>query len=159
MPDENDELALAGQQLETAGPEARVEDPAYIDEDGNIILPFRGQEFKGRKSVNFMAQAQFSKYTTLSLQDPHALPALYDLLRGSIVAADWGRFVDLCVSDESEDQTKLCEDLLDVSNRHIEVLAGRPTKPRGGSSATSRGSSPESTGKSTSQRAKGSARK
>jgi hypothetical protein len=109
--------------------------------------------------VNFMAQAQFSKYTTLSLEDPHSLPALYDLLRGSIAGTDWGRFVDLCVSDESEDQTELCADLLDVTNRHIEALSGRPTKPRGGSSATSRGSSPESTAKSTVKRAKASTQK
>lgn len=159
MPDVDTELELAQAQLETADPKARVEDPAYLNEDGDIIIPFRGQEFRGRKSINFMAQAQFSKYTALSTNDAKSLPAVYDLLKGSIVADDWGRFVDLCIEDESEDQGQLLDDMLDVSNRHVEALSGRPTKPRGGSSATSRGSSPESTGKSTATRAKASTKK
>jgi hypothetical protein len=159
VPDENEELKLAQLQLETVEAEARVKEPAYINDAGDIIVPFRGEEFRARKSVNFFAQAQFGKYTQLSTDDPRAMPALYDLLRGMISKEDWGRFADKAMDDDSEDQTELVEDLMDVANAVVEVIAGRPTKPRGGSSNTSRDTSHGSTGNSSKRPAARTARK
>jgi hypothetical protein len=159
---------------DTAG-EPAVTVGTVIDQRGTI--EFMGERFRVADRIGLMPLLKFSAHADMSTSDPRALGAMYAMLRdcihpgsagcGQCAACqagdeercksydpgDWRRFEEHAIDTKAE-----AEDLLDVITRAIEVISGRPTGPRSGSSPGPRAISGGSTARSSSRRGKASRR-
>jgi len=163
VPDVKTDLEMAQEQLDTADEAVRVKNPVVkkvvptFDEDGKVngketvyVVPFKGKEYRIAESVGLMPIMKFSRFQNMSTDDPRAMMAMYDLLKNCISDVDFDEF-ELHATETRAG----AEDLLDVIQSVLEALAGRPTEPRGTSSATSGSTSRASTAKSSVKRVKG----
>ena len=140
-------------------------------------VEFLGRQFRVADRIGVMPLLKFSAFANVGVNDPRALGAMYAMLRdciytghpgcgecedcknGSEMACkdfdrgDWDLFEDHAMTTKAE-----AEDIFDLINKVMEVIAGRPTKPSGPSSAGPRRTSGGSTGRSSGRRAKGSRR-
>ena len=150
MPDVKTDLEIAQEQLDTADEAARVKHPVVKNGKGEFVVPFKDKEYRIADSVGLMPVMKFSRFQNMSTDDPRAMMAMYDLLQNCISDDDFPAF-ELHATETRAG----AEDLLDVIQSVLEALAGRPTEPRGTSSATSTSTTRASTGKPSAKRAKG----
>jgi len=139
-------------------------------------VEFLGRQFRVAEKVGLMPLLKFSAYADVTVNDPRALGAMYAMLRDCIYPGtpgcgecedckggseqacpeydrgDWLAFEDHAMTTRAD-----ADDLMDVVSRVMELIAGRPTKPSGSSSAGQRRTSAGSTGRSSARR--GGARK
>jgi hypothetical protein len=156
---------------------------------GEVITPDRvvtlaGQDFRVAEKVGLMPLLKFSHAANLRSDDSRAYVAMYEILRDVIIEAedpcgncegcktagalatardcafadegDWERFQDHAVACKAE-----ADELFEVVEQAIKVIAARPTESPSSSPDGSRSTSRKSTGGSSARRAaasKGSAR-
>lgn len=172
---------LARLQAEAAAPAPESPgEPAtvagtVIDQRGTI--EFMGERFRIADKIGLMPLLKFSAHADMATSDPRALGAMYAMLRDCIHGGspgcgqcaacrdgdetrcksydpgDWRRFEEHAIDTKAE-----ADDLLDVITKAIEVISGRPTEPRSGSSPGPRAISAGSTARSSSRRGRGSRR-
>ena len=140
-------------------------------------VEFLGRHFRIADKIGLMPLLKFSAYADVSVNDPRALGAMYAMLRDCIYPGtpgcgecedckngaemacekyergDWQAFEDHAMVTRAD-----ADQLLDVINKVMEVIVGRPTKQPGPSSPGRQGTSGGSTARSSSRRAKGSRR-
>lgn len=159
MPSSKTDLAIGQEQLDAADQEVRVKHPVEqrpvvrdgetVPDEFEYVVPLKDKKFLIAESVGFMPIAKFARFQKISVDDPRAMEALYDMLQNVIHDDAWDDF-ELHASETRAN----ADDLLDVVSAVLEHLSGRPTEQRGGSSPTSRGTSTGSTAKSSAKRAK-----
>lgn len=144
-----------------------VADPAETVE-------FMGKKFRIAEKVGLMPLLKFSAAVDFDISDPRALSAMYAMLRDCIYrgtpacgtcaactddregecpafdAGDWKAFEDHAIETQAD-----ADELMDVLTKTMEVITGRPTKPRVSSSRSARGTSAASTGSSSGRRGGG----
>lgn len=145
--------------------------------DESSSVEFMGRRFRVADKIGLMPLLKFSSASSMSTADPRALAAIYEMLRDSIHQGspgcgscehcktgnegrcasfdpgDWQDFEEHATTTKAD-----AEELFDVINKVMEIIAGRPTKQSGGSSngrARTRGAS---TGNSSGRRARASRR-
>jgi len=163
---------------EEAPAEDAVLEPTSVKQDRVRLL---GREFRVSDRIGLMPLLKFSSAMEVSIQDPRALAAMYTLLRdciyegspscgkcdacmeededdrasGKVTACpyydrgDWGAFEEHAMVAKAD-----AEDLFDVVNKVLEIVSGRPTPPRAGSSSGQRQTRRTSTGASSSRGAR-----
>lgn len=137
-----------------------------------------GKSFRVADRIGLMPLLKFSSAADVDTNDPRAMSAMYSLLRDCIYAGepgcgecevceagndrscksyargDWNDFEEHAMVTKAD-----AEDLLDVVSKVLELVSGRPTQPRGGSSTGRRSTRRVSTGNSSKgARARGSRR-
>ena len=88
----------------------------------------------------------FAAKRGMDSEDMDGLAALYTMIRDCVHPDDWDGFQDYATDTKADD-----EDLMEFVQSAMEVIAARPRKPRGSSSATSRSTSAKSRGSSSRQ--------
>jgi hypothetical protein len=173
---------LARLQAETAPKPEQPGEAGSEEVTGEVIdqrgtIEFLGKRFRVADKIGLMPLLKFSAHADMSTTDPRALGAMYAMLRDCIHGGspgcgtcpacqdddeercksydpgDWKKFEEHAIEVKAE-----ADELLDVIARTIEVISGRPTEPRSGSSPGRRGISAGSTARSSSRRGRGSRR-
>jgi hypothetical protein len=149
----NEDRDIAELQLATADPDARVSEGAGRDKENRATVEFKGREFALADKVGAIAIMQLAATGDMSAEDAGGLAAMYFALEACVHEDDWNAWkahARATKADGSEinEFLQLC----------LETIAGRPTKPRDGSSGGSSRTTGSSTGGSSSRRAKGSKR-
>ena len=136
-----------------------------------------GEKFRIADRIGLMPLLKFASASDVDVQDPRALSAMYALLRDCIYAGtpacgecetceagndsacksydrgDWGRFEEHAMITKAD-----ADDLMEVVQKVLEIVSGRPTPPRSGSSAGVRRTQRASTGSKSGGRGRASRR-
>lgn len=168
---------LAAVQGTVAGVRPAVVQGTVTGSDDHNTITFMGRPFRIADRIGLMPMLKFSAAASVEITDPAGLAAMYTLIRDCIYEGqpgcgscehckagnehecasyekgDWAAFEDHAMLTKAD-----AEDLFKVVNDVMELVAGRPTKPRGTSSAGRRGTRGRSTAGSSSRRGKGSRR-
>lgn len=163
---------LAIVQARAVRAQSAADDPEGQVKSGTITeatdrITFMDREFRIAERVGLMPLLKFSSASDVDTSDPRALSAMYALLRDCIYAGapacgecadcdagndtscksydrgDWGAFEEHAMLTKAG-----AEDLLDVVSEVLEIVSGRPTPPRPGSSAGQRQTQRASTARS-----------
>lgn len=127
--DDDDDRELAVVQAAAVRADGgEISDGAVIGAEKVELL---GRSFRLADATGIMPLMKFSAAADLTTADgSKALAAMYALLRDLIHADDWAAFENHAIDTKAE-----AEDVFDVMNKAMEIVAGRPTKPAAGSSA------------------------
>lgn len=143
-----------------------------------------GKQFRIASKIGLMPLLKFASASDMTTEDPRALAAVYSMLKDCIYEGSPGcGTCEHCLGDEENDvlaNEKMCksydqgdwaafeqhaidtkaeaEDLLPVITQVLEIVSGRPQKPRAGSSAGQRTTRRGSTGSSSGGRGRASRR-
>lgn len=147
-----------------------------IADDGQTI-EFLGEKFRVADKVGLMPLLKFASASDMDTDDPRALSAIYQMLKdcihpgtpacgkcatckagdeedcASYDPGDWKDFEQHAIDTKAD-----ADELLSVVTKVMEVLSGRPTPPRDGSSASRRTTRRASTGNSSGRRGRASKR-
>ncbi len=156
------------------GQGAKVAEGTVID-NGKVEL--LGKQFRVAEKIGLMPLLKFASASEMTTEDPRALSAVYSLLRDCIFSGtpgcgeceactagdestcksydkgDWAAFENHAMDTKAD-----AEELLAVITQVLEIVSGRPTPPRAGSSPGRRGTQRSSTGNSSGARGKASKR-
>jgi hypothetical protein len=170
------ELAvIQGRTVEADDPAAEINEGVVVASGDTIEM--MGKNFRVADKVGLMPLLKFASASDMSTTDPRALSAIYDMLKDcihpgtpgcgscstcqsgeehnckSFDPGDWGLFERHAIDTKAE-----ADDLIPVVSQVMEIISGRPTRPRDGSSAGQRGTSGSSTGSTSGRRGKASKR-
>lgn len=97
--------------------------------------------FRIARSIGLMPLLRFAHAAKsgMDTEDLEGMAALYTMIQDCVHPDDWSAFQDYATITKAED-----EDLMEFVSAAMEVIAARPRKPRGSSSATSRRTQPRS---------------
>lgn len=115
--------------------QAQVEGATVDGDDvvgGGQRIDFMGESFRMAQSIGLMPLIRFahSAKKGMSSDDMEGLAAMYAMIRDCIDPADFPRFEEHATVMKAE-----ADELFELVGNVIEVLAARPTKRPGGSSA------------------------
>lgn len=149
---------------------------AVVEDDGDKV-ELIGKKFRIAERIGLMPLLKYASAADMSSEDPRALGAIYAMLRDCIYsgspscgtcdrctagqgnackeydAGDWRAFEDHAIDTKAD-----AEELMPVISQVMEIISGRPTPPRDGSSATPRNTQRVSTASRSGARGKGSKR-
>lgn len=159
------------------GTAVEVTPSANGKQDAARYVEFLDRRFRIADRIGLMPLLKFSAFADVAVNDPRALGAMYAMLRDCIhpghpgcgecddckngaeqACPAWDRGDWQAFEDHAMVTKATAEDLLDVISKVMELIAGRPTKPSGSSSPGPRRISGGSTGRSSSNRGRGSKR-
>jgi hypothetical protein len=150
-----------------------VTEGAVVENSDTIEL--LGKRFRIADRIGLMPLLKYASASDMSTEDPRALAAIYSMLRDCIYpgtpacgdcdrctagneaickaydAGDWQAFENHATDTKAD-----AEELMPVISQVMEIITGRPTPPRGGSSATPRGTRRVSTASRSGARGRGS---
>lgn len=176
-----DDRSLADVQAAGARAAAREADPGgevagEVVESGDKV-ELLGKSFRIAERIGLMPLLKFASAADVDTEDPRALSAMYSLLRDCIYAGtpgcgecaeclakrdqncklyekgDWGAFEEHAMVTKAD-----ADDLMEVVQKVLEVVSGRPTQPRAGTSPGRRGTRGGSTARGSGTSRKGSRR-
>lgn len=168
IPNETDrELAAVHAQAARADGAPMITEGEVIEDHDMVEL--KGKKFRVAEKIGLMPLLKYASAADMSTDDPRALAAVYMMLKDCIYegskacgecdqckagrdvmcksfdAGDWRAFEDHAVESKAD-----AEELLPVISQVMEIVSGRPTRQRDGSSDTPRTTRRVSTGNSSS---------
>jgi hypothetical protein len=128
--------------------------PPIALDDHDLAVPHVVTEYGPRRafriapSIGLMPLLRFAHAAKAGLDtdDLEGMAALYDMIADCVHPDDWAAFMAYATETKAED-----EELMEFVSSAMEIIAARPRKPRGSSSATSRTTLPKSRGVSSRQ--------
>jgi hypothetical protein len=166
---------IQGRAAEAADPAAEVNEGVVVATGDTVEM--MGKKFRVADKVGLMPLLKFASASDMNTADPRALSAIYDMLKDCIHPGypacgtcptcrtgneesckaydpgDWGLFERHAIDTKAE-----ADDLIPVVSQVMEIISGRPTAPRDGSSTGQRASRGSSTGNSSGRRGRASKR-
>lgn len=152
-----------------------IAEGAVVEDSDKVEL--LGKKFRIAERIGLMPLLKYASAADMSSEDPRALGAIYAMLRDCIYAGnpacgncdkctsnreimckaydagDWQAFENHAIDTKAD-----AEELMPVISQVMEIISGRPTPPRDGSSATPRVTQRVSTASKSSARGRGSKR-
>lgn len=174
---DRDDRDLATIQAAAVRGDARAEGVTGTVVESGDKVEFMGRSFRIASRIGLMPLLKFASAANMDVSDPQALAAMYTMLRDCIhegtpacgecaeCAAgdetscklfdrgDWAAFEEHAMVTKAE-----AEDLFEVVSKVLEIVSGRPSKPRAGSSPGQRTTRDGSTGRGSATRRKASRR-
>jgi hypothetical protein len=175
-PPSSPDRELAVVQARAAAADGAEVTEGVVTESGKVELV--GRKFRIAEKIGLMPLLKFASASDMSTEDPRALSAVYSMLKDCIYEGRPGcGECERCKGDEEKGvpgDEKMCkvydkgdwadfeqhaietkadaDELLAVVNQVLEVISGRPTEPRAGSSSGRRATRRVSTGNSSGKR-------
>ncbi len=169
--DDRDLAVVQARAVKAEG--APITEGAVVEDSDKVEL--LGKKFRIADRIGLMPLLKYASAADMSTEDPRALGAVYAMLKDCIFAGtpacgtcdkctagneimcksydagDWHAFEMHAIDTKAD-----AEELMPVISQVMEIIAGRPTPPRDGSSATPHTTQRSSTGSRSAARGRGS---